>query len=55
MTLSGLRTKRELVEVALREFVAFRKRLDVRDLRGEGLIDEAYDYKRLREGRGSEA
>lgn len=50
MTLTGIHTKRELVEQALREFVAFRKRLDVRELRGAGLIDPAYDYKRLRDG-----
>ena len=51
MALAGLRTKRELVDQALREFVAFRKRLDVRTLRGAGLIDDAYDYKRLRQGK----
>ena len=49
MSLAGLRTKRELVDQALREFVAFRKRLDLRALRGAGLIDEAYDYKEKRE------
>ncbi len=53
MALAGLRTKRELIDLALREFVAFRKRLDVRALRGAGLIDDAYDYKSLREGQGS--
>ena len=50
MSLAHLKTKRELVELALREFVAFRKRLDVRELKGSGLIDDAYDYKRLRAG-----
>jgi len=50
MALAGLRTKREVVERALQEFVAFRKRLDLRALRGAGLIDDAYDYKRLRAG-----
>ncbi|MCX8085815.1 MAG: type II toxin-antitoxin system VapB family antitoxin [Rhodocyclaceae bacterium] len=53
MALSGLRTKRELVEQALREFVAVRKRLDLRELKGMGLIDERYDYKKLREGQGA--
>lgn len=48
MALSQVKTKRDLVDQALREFVAFRKRLDVRELRGSGLIDEAYDYKALR-------
>ncbi|MFA7241100.1 MAG: type II toxin-antitoxin system VapB family antitoxin [Sulfuricellaceae bacterium] len=50
MTLSHLKTKRELVEQALREFVAFRKRLDIRELKGGGLIDSEYDYKSLRVG-----
>lgn len=53
MALAGLRTKRELVDLALREFVAFRKRLDLRTLRGAGLIDDDYDYKRLRQGKAS--
>jgi Arc/MetJ family transcription regulator len=48
MALSQLKTKRDLVDQALREFVAFRKRLNIRDLRGSGLIDESYDYKALR-------
>lgn len=51
MSLAGVRTKRELVDRALREFVAFRKQLNLRDLRGADLIDEAYDYKALREGK----
>ncbi|TAN47504.1 MAG: type II toxin-antitoxin system VapB family antitoxin [Methylococcaceae bacterium] len=48
MRLSRIKTKCELVEQALREFVAFRKRLDVRDLKGTGGIREDYDYKSLR-------
>ena len=48
MALSQLKTKRDLVDQALREFVAFRKRLNIQDLRGSGLIDESYDYKALR-------
>ncbi|MEW5886691.1 MAG: type II toxin-antitoxin system VapB family antitoxin [Pseudomonadota bacterium] len=51
MALAGLRTKRELVDHALREFVALRKRLDVRVLRGADLIADDYDHRRLREGR----
>lgn len=54
MQLAGIRTKRQLVEQALREFVAFRKRLDVRGLRGAGLIDDAYDYKQLRPTNGND-
>ena len=51
MKLGRIKTKRELVEQALREFVAFRKRLDLRDLKGCGAIADDYDYKSLRAGR----
>ncbi len=47
---SDAKTKRELVDRALREFVANRKRKDIRELRGKGLIRPDYDYKALREG-----
>ena len=48
---SDAKTKRELVDQALREFVANRRRKDVRGLRGKGLIRPDCDYKALREGR----
>jgi Arc/MetJ family transcription regulator len=48
LALSRLKTKRALVEQALREFVAFRKRLDLRELKGTGGMREDYDHKRLR-------
>jgi Arc/MetJ family transcription regulator len=46
-----VKTKRELVDLALREFVAARKRRDLRELFGRGGIREDYDYKSLREGK----
>ncbi len=42
-------TKKELVHLALREFIASRRRLDVRELRGTGGIRPDYDHKRLRQ------
>ncbi len=48
---SDAKTKRELVDRALREFVDNHKRKDIRELRGKGLIRPDYDYKALREGR----
>jgi Arc/MetJ family transcription regulator len=48
---AGVKTKRELVDLALREFVENHRRRDVRELRGKGLIRPDYDHKRLREGR----
>ena len=50
--LSQIKTKRALVHQALLEFVANRKRLDLRELRGSNLIDQDYDYKTLRQNRG---
>jgi Arc/MetJ family transcription regulator len=48
---SDARTKRELVDRALREFVERRKRRDVRELRGKISFHPGYDYKKLREGK----
>lgn len=46
--LSGARTKRELIERALREFVERHKKRDLMDLFGTGGLREDYDYKALR-------
>lgn len=46
--LSRIRTKRALVHQALVEFVANRKRLNLREIEGSNLLDPDYDYKTLR-------
>jgi Arc/MetJ family transcription regulator len=46
-----VKTKRELVDLALREYVASRKRKDLRQLFGRGGIRNDYDYKSLRAGK----
>ena len=46
--LSGIKTKKEVVDQALREFVAKRTRKDLRDLRGKIQFADGYDYKSLR-------
>lgn len=46
--LAGVKTKKETVEIALREFVQNRKRKSLSLLRGKKLIDPKYDYKKLR-------
>ena len=51
MILSGIKTKKELISKALREFVTTRKQLNLLDLDGKIDFSEAYDYKSLREGR----
>ncbi len=48
---SDARTKRELVDLALREFVENHRRKDIRELRGKISFHPGYDYKKLREGR----
>ena len=53
MKLSQITTKRQVVEQALAEFVAFRKRLDVRELKGSAMIRDNYDHKARRTARRS--
>jgi Arc/MetJ family transcription regulator len=48
MRYANVKTKRELVDLALREFVAARRRRDVSELFGKVQIDPDYDYKTLR-------
>lgn len=45
------KTKKGVIQEALRAFIASHKRRDLRDLIGQDLIDPEYDYKALREGR----
>jgi Arc/MetJ family transcription regulator len=47
---SKAKTKKELVNEALRELIASRQRLDLRDLRGKIEFRSDYDYKKLRRG-----
>jgi len=46
--LTDIKTKRDLVYRALKEFVEHRKRLDLSDLKGMGGLRDDYDYKSLR-------
>lgn len=46
---AGVKTKRELVNLALKEFVEHHKRKDVRELFGRVEIDPDYDYKAMRQ------
>lgn len=48
-------TKRDLVMLALKEFVENHKRRDLRNLRGKVKLDEQYNYKTLRENTEDEA
>ncbi len=45
-----VKTKREIVELALSEFVENHKRKDLRDLKGKFKFYDNYDYKKMRNG-----
>jgi len=49
MRVSGLSIKKDIVTLALREFVERRVRKDLADLRGKISFAEGYDYKLMRE------
>ena len=48
LKISKLKTRRTLIDTALREFVVSHKKPNILDLKGIGGIDEDYDYKALR-------
>ena len=49
--LSEVKTKKDIINVALREFVATRKRSNLLELEGKIAFSDNYDHKALREGR----
>ena len=51
LKLSRMKTKKQLVNQALREFVENRKRLNLMDLAGKIEFAKDYDYKALRIGK----
>jgi Arc/MetJ family transcription regulator len=53
LRLSGLPSKRAVVDAALGEFVAKRARLDLRELAGAVRFADGYNHKALREDRGA--
>jgi Arc/MetJ family transcription regulator len=52
--LSGLSSRREVVNAALSEFVALRRRHCILDLVGQQLIDHAYEVRAARDLMGSD-
>ena len=51
MKLTNIKTKKELVNTALKELVENCKRKNLIDLMGKIKFAEGYDYKSMREGR----
>jgi len=45
------KSKREVVHLALKEFVENRRRLNLLDLKGKIQFSEDYNYKKMREGK----
>ena len=48
MIISGIKTKKELVDTAIREFILRRSQKNLMELRGEVQFYEGYDYKAMR-------
>ena len=46
---SSLKTKKDIINLALKEFVENAKKLSLLDLRGKISFEESYNYKDLRE------
>ena len=55
MKLSGARTKREVVELALRRLVSSAKQKDILDLVGQDMIAPGYDVRAVRSRIGTRA
>ncbi len=49
LSISGLKTKKDTVNSALKEFINRRKQLEILDLFGKLDPDADYDYKKARE------
>jgi Arc/MetJ family transcription regulator len=50
LQITGIKTKKEVVDFALRELVQNHSRMDLSELKGKiGFLDD-YNYKALREG-----
>jgi Arc/MetJ family transcription regulator len=47
-TLSGIKTKRNIIQKALEEYVRSLKKRDLREIRGKVRFAEGYDYKKAR-------
>lgn len=50
MKLTNIKTKKELVNTALKEFVENLKRKNIKELKGKIKFNDDYDYKSMRIG-----
>ena len=49
---TGLKTKKDVVHLALQELVGKYKKCSLLELKGSALLAEGYDYKKLRDNAG---
>ncbi len=47
---SSAKTKKELIHVALKEYVKQKRRLNLLDLEGKIVFEESYNHKQMRDG-----
>ncbi|MBQ0162008.1 MAG: type II toxin-antitoxin system VapB family antitoxin, partial [Treponema sp.] len=47
----SIKTKKDLIDTALREFIEVRQIKKIKDIRGMDLFADDYDYKKVREKR----
>ncbi len=52
LSFSNVKTKQELIDDALREYIRLRKRKDMAELAGLISFDDDFDHKQMREIRG---
>lgn len=45
-----VKTKKDLINIALKEFVEMHKKKNLMELRGKISFSDDYDYKKMREG-----
>lgn len=48
---TDIKTKKELINLALKEFIEIHKKKNLMDLKGKISFSEDYDYKKMREGK----
>jgi Arc/MetJ family transcription regulator len=51
MRVSKAKTKKDLINFALEEYISNHKKKNLMDLKGKIEFDEKYDYKSMREGK----
>lgn len=47
----SIKTKKDLIDTALREFIEVRQTKKIKDIRGMDLFADDYDYNKMREKR----